>query len=224
MVKQLRLDLGRPAPRGREHFIASPTNADAVRAIDAWPAWRGRRLALVGPPGTGKSHLALDWALETGAVIVGETAPDLASLRGHPVLVDDADQRGDDELLFHLIDMAEQEGGGLLLTGRTPPSQWPCALPDLRSRLNALPVAELGEPDDAVLEGVLRKFFAQAHLRPNEDIYPYLLRRMERSAPAAREIVRRLDEAAEAQGRGVSRALAREVIEGAEEAGDLFER
>ena len=81
------------------------------------------------------------------------------------------------------------------------PRAWPADLPDLRSRLNALHVAELGAPDDAVLEGVLRKFFRERNIKPAEDVYPYLLRRIERSVPKAREIVARLDEAADAEER-----------------------
>lgn len=111
------------------------------------------------------------------------------------------------------MNMAEHGGGGLLLTGRSPPSSWPAALPDLRSRLNALTVAQIAEPDDAILEKILRKFFRERNIKPAEDVFPYLLRRMERSAPKALEMVRRLDEAADAEGRSVSRSLARQILE-----------
>ena len=148
------------------------------------------------------------------------SAPDLAT-DGRPVLVEDVDRGMDAEALFHLINRAGEVGGGLLLTARTPPALWPTALPDLRSRLNALPVAEIQEPDDAVLEGVLRKLFRERHIRPADDIFPYLLRRIERSIPQAREVVARLDEAGDAAGRPITRALAREVLEDVQ--GDLLD-
>ena len=88
-----------------------------------------------------------------------------------------------------------------MLTARTPPSQWPAALPDLRSRLNALLVAELHEPDDAVLEGALLKFFRERNIRPGDDLIPYLLRRIERSIPQAQAIVAQLDDAPHVSGR-----------------------
>src|SRR5690606_28096546 len=89
----------------------------------------------------------------------------------------------------------------------------PAALPDLRSRLNALPVALLGEPDDAVLQALLARFFQERHIRPSDDLLPYLVRRIERSVAAAREIVARLDEAAGEQNRAISKALARQLLE-----------
>ena len=204
----------------------SPSNADAVKALDAWPSWHGGCLALIGPEGAGKSHLALSWARTIGAAVIpAKGRVELGPLQGRPVLYEDADRDRTrrDEILFHLINMAGQPGGGLLLTGRTIPTGWPAALPDLRSRLNALPVAQIEEPDDVILESVLRKFFRERNIRPTEDVFPYLLRRIERSAPKALEMVKRLDEAADAEGRGVSRALAKQILEAEPPTLNLFE-
>lgn len=214
LSRQFRLKLDRTESFRREDFVVSPANAEAVKAVDAWPRWHASRLALVGPEGSGKSHLAASWAERTQAtVITPRSRVDLAALHGRAVLYEDADRSSREEMLFHLMNMAEQTGAGLLITGRTPPSGWSAALPDLRSRLNALPVGLIEAPDDAILESMLRKFFRERNIRPTEDVFPYLLRRMERSAPKAREMVQRLDEAADAEGRPVSRALARQILE-----------
>ena len=227
MARQLRLELRRPSSIRREDFIVSPTNADAVRAIDAWPAWFGGCLALIGPHGSGKSHLARAWADKVGAAVLaaadGSIAMDLAPLQGRPILIEDADSGVADETLFHLINMAAHEGGGLLLTALVAPQSWPAGLPDLRSRLNAMPVAELAPPDDLVLEGLLKLFFRERNITPSDDLIPYLLRRIERSSVSAREIVDRLDEAAVADHRPVSRALARQFFEIEDETLDIGE-
>lgn len=223
MARQLRLTLKRRVAQRREDYVVGPSNAAAVAALDAWPAWHGGCLALVGPEGVGKSHLAQAWAAMAGAVQLDREAPDIAAAAGRPALMEDVDRGVSEEALFHLINMAGREGGGLLLTARTAPASWPAALPDLRSRLNAMPVALIEEPDDVVLEAVLKRLFAERSIRPSDDIYPYLLRRMPRSATHARAIVRRLDEAADERQRPVSRALAREILgEGADNL-DLFD-
>lgn len=223
MARQLRLTLKRRVAHRREDYVVGPSNAAAVAALDAWPAWHAGCLALVGPEGVGKSHLAQTWAAQAGAVRLDREDPDVSAAAGRPALVEDVDQGVAEEALFHLINMAGREGGGLLLTARTPPASWPAALPDLRSRLNALPVGLIDEPDDVVLEAVLRRLFAERSIRPSDDIYPYLLRRMPRSAIHAREIVRRLDEAADERQRPVSRALAREILGDGADNLDLFD-
>ena len=224
MNRQLRLELRRPIPFRRKDFVVSPANAEAVRVPDG-RQWHAGCLALVGPEGSGKTHLARVWAKEAGAaVICGKAKLDLARLVGRPVLLEHADRAQDDELLFHLINMAGEDGGALLLTARTPPSAWPASLPDLRSRLNAMTVAELPAPDDVVLESVLRKLFRERNIEPGDDLIAYLLKRIERSGPAALAIVERLDEAAaEGEQRAVSRALARQFLEIDDETPDLFE-
>jgi chromosomal replication initiation ATPase DnaA len=223
MARQLRLTLKRHVAQRREDYVVGRSNGAAVADIDAWPAWRGGCLALVGPEGVGKSHLAEAWADKAGAVRLARENPDVSAAAGRPALVEDVDRGVSEEALFHLINMAAREGGGLLLTARTPPAGWATALPDLRSRLNALPVALIEEPDDLVLEAVLKRLFAERSIRPSDDIYPYLLRRMPRSATHAREIVRRLDEAADERQRPVSRALAREILGDGADNLDLFD-
>jgi chromosomal replication initiation ATPase DnaA len=214
LTAQFRLILEDAPNFSRSAFVVSPSNAAAVEAVDAWPAWLGGALALIGPAGSGKSHLAAAWAVRAKATVVSADigVEDLAALEG-PVLWEDADRTAHGETLFHLINIAARPGGALLATARTPPSQWGTDVPDLRSRLNALPVALLQEPDDAILTGALMKFFQERRIRPSEELLAYLVRRIERSIPKALEIVAKLDETASAYGRPVSRALARQVLE-----------
>jgi len=219
---QLSLNLEHRPSYARQAFVVSPSNADAVAALDAWPGWLGGALVLVGPAGSGKTHLAAGWAEQAGACTLPADfdEADLANLPG-PALVEDADRHPPGEALFHLINMAARPGGGLLITARIPPGQWPSDIPDLRSRLNALPVAQMYEPDDAVLSGVLAKFFQERNIRPSDDLLSYLVRRIERSAPRARDIVAKLDEVAARHSRSVSRGLAREILDGESQEEDL---
>jgi chromosomal replication initiation ATPase DnaA len=223
MARQLRLGLRRPTAHTRDSFVCGASNAEARTALDAWPRWPGGILVLVGPEGVGKTHLARAWAAVAKAATLDCATPDVAAAAGRPALLEDVDQGVDAEALFHLINQAAQDGASLLLTARLTPTAWPAELPDLRSRLNALMVAEIAPPDDDVLSGVLKKFFRERNIRPHDDVYPYLLRRMERSIPGAREIVRRLDETEDDQMRPVSRVLAREILEDGSENLDLFE-
>ena len=210
MSAQLRLSLERAPDHARAAFVVSESNALAVGTLDGWPDWRGGALALVGPPGSGKTHLAAIWAERVGAAAFPVDGVEMVG--EGPVLVEDADGRLPEETLFHLLNLAARPGGGLLLTSRLAPGQWPARLPDLRSRLNALPTAQIEEPDDTVLGAMLDKFFFERNIRPSAELLAYLIRRIERSAQSAQSVVARLDEAADATGRRVSRNLARMVL------------
>lgn len=220
---QLSLGLEAAPVLTREAFVVSASNEAAVRALDGFPDAVGGVLAIVGPRGSGKTHLLTAWAERTGAVLLsGEMAAlaDFGALQGRLVALDDA-AKADDETLFHLFNMAGEAGAGLVLAARQPPGVWEIELPDLRSRLNAVRVSLISEPDDAVLRGVLLRFFAQVSVKPSPDLLEYLIRRIDRSVPDARETVRRLIEAAAPTHRPVTRALAREVLETETKSGDL---
>jgi chromosomal replication initiation ATPase DnaA len=209
---QQRLALDQPRPRDRANFIASACNAEALALIDAWPKWPDRKLALVGPEGSGKTHLATLWADSVGAVVASaRTLTEAAIPPGRPILLEDVDAEAGDETLFHVLSRTDPDAS-LLLTARTPPRAWRTHLPDLRSRLNALMVADLQSPDDVVLGAMLDKYFRERNIVPPRSVIDYLLRRIERSAPAALAVVRRIDEAAAAEKRNITRELAREVL------------
>jgi chromosomal replication initiation ATPase DnaA len=218
---QMRLPLQRDLPEGAEGFVVSECNRAAVEALADWPNLIGGVMAIRGPAGCGKSRLAQVWAERVGAVAVhGAEAAliDPMELDGRPVLLDPA-READEETLFHLINLAQAPGGALLLVARSAPSSWPVALPDLRSRLDAVRTFPMGAPDDAVLAAMLEARFAERGIRPQRDVIPYLLRRIDRSAAAAEAVVGTLD----ALHRPVTRALARKALEGVDESGDLFD-
>ena len=89
---------------------------------------------------------------------------------------------------------------------------WPVELPDLRSRLKAATVVEIGEPDDELISQVIVKLFADRQLFVDEKLVAYIVARMERSLEAAQTLVERLDRLALARGSRITRTLAQEVL------------
>lgn len=219
MAEQLSFDLPTRAALGRGDFFVTPSNAVAMAMIENWPAWTGRKLALTGPEGAGKTHLAHVWAALCGARIVAAASlpgADIADLAQGHVAVEDvpliAGNRPAEEALFHLHNLVLAEGNALLLTGTPDPYHWALGLPDLASRMQGTGVARLGAPDDALLQALLAKLFADRQISPTPGALTYLARRIDRSHAAAREIVARLDQMAMATGREINRALAARAL------------
>ena len=214
--RQLALALSHSESFAREDFLEGPSNAAALALIDNWPDWPNRVMTLVGPHGSGKSHLAAIWAEETGARFLSMRNADIARLpsvlaTGALVIEDFSEGAFDDAALFHLLNLAKQEDAYVLLTAHTPPAGWSIALADLASRLRAIPVVTLSAPDDRLLRAVIVKLFADRQLSVDENLIAYLVARMERSFPAARSAVDRLDREAMRQKRPVNRTLAAEL-------------
>jgi chromosomal replication initiation ATPase DnaA len=215
--RQLVLALDHATSFAREDFLAGPSNAAALALIDRWPDWPDRVMALVGPEGSGKSHLASIWAEASGARVLGakllaHTDLPNAFATGALVLEDLAFSGLDERALFHLINFAREQTAFVLITSRSPLSTFPVTIRDLGSRLRAVPAVTLSAPDDALLRSLIVKFAADRQLSVDEALVNFLATRIERSFAAARAAVARLDEEAMRQHRPVTRALAAELF------------
>lgn len=219
-VQQLPLGLALPTSWAREDFLVAQGNQAALAMIERWPDWpeTGAQV-LHGPAGSGKTHLAHVWAELSGARLIGPadlTTAAVDALAQQPLALDDADGVADPAALFHLINLMRERRHALLLTGSRAPALWPYTLPDLMSRLKAMPSVGIEEPDDALLAAVLVKLFSDKQLNIGEGLIPYLLPRIERSFHAARHWAAALDAASLAENRAVTVALARRVLEQAQ--------
>lgn len=220
MIRQLAFELTPISCLRRADFFSSPANADALAMVDDWAHWPQGKLLLIGPSGSGKTHLAKIWADDTAARIV--PAADLADAdlpvlaQSRAIVVEDASeiagQSAAETALFHLHNMVHGKGH-LLITATAPPRDWGLRLADLLSRMQALAVAQLNPPDDALLSAVLIKLFSDRQITVPPNVIAFLLQRMDRSIAAAQHVVAALDSRALAAGRPVTRALAADLFD-----------
>ena len=217
VARQLVLDLAHGESFAREDFFEGESNGAALRLVERWPDWPAPALALVGPAGSGRSHLASVWAVQSGARVLAGRALHEAALPGAlatgALVLENIPAAGlNERTLFHLLNLLKEEGAWLLLTAAAAPARWNVALPDLASRLRAVPVVSLAPPDDALLRAVLVKLFADRQIAVDEALISFLVARMERSLGAAKALVSRLDREAMRLRRPVNRALAGELL------------
>jgi chromosomal replication initiation ATPase DnaA len=214
---QLVFDLPHRQARGVEDFLVSGSNSAAVEAIDRWPDWANPAMLVAGPPGSGKTHLAHLWAGRSQGQIVTAQALSEGSVetiaQSGALVVEDVDRGGlDERVLFHLLNLTREKGYALLLTSRQAAGELEIALPDLRSRIRALPMTVIEAPDEALLRAVLVKLFSDRQLEVEPHVVAYLALHMDRSMQAANRVVQEADRLALALQRRVSRTVASEAL------------
>ncbi len=208
--RQLVLPLPKRELLGRADFYVTDSNRAALEAVEAWPGWSGGMLAVIGPEGAGKSHLAALHAARSGASVFPAAADHL--------IVEDADRLvggAEDEALFHAFNRAVSGGGSILFTARLPLAGWRVGLPDLRTRLNTVVAVDLTPPDDALLAAVLMKLFSDRQIDPGRaaEVTTWLVPRMDRSLASARRTVEALDARSLAEKRRIDTRLAAELLQ-----------
>jgi len=213
---QLVLDLPHRPALEAEDFLVSQSNCAAADIVDRWPDWPLASVLVVGPARAGKTHLANVWRLKSGAAPLVASAlreADLQRAAGADLVLEDLHTGiADERILFHLLNLVREHKRSMLLTSRLPPGELQVRLPDLRSRLRALPLVTIDPPDPALLRAVLVKHFADRQLAVEPHVVTHIALHIEQSMEAAAAIVAEIDRAAMAARRKVTRALASEVL------------
>jgi chromosomal replication initiation ATPase DnaA len=212
---QLPLDLPVRAAMGAADFVVSGCNRDAVAWLDRWPDWPGAILAIYGPAGCGKTHLAHVWQTRSKALFLEAGLAGRLPEAGNLVL---DGVRLPEEDLFHLINHIRAERRTLLILDREAPARWTVGLKDLASRLAGIPAVVVDPPDDALLAALLVKHFNDRQIAIKADLIDYLTRRIDRSFAGAAAAVEALDRAALARGGPITVRLARTVLDGEKDA------
>ena len=178
-------------------LVMGACNADALRYLAHPASWPVRTAVLVGPPQSGRSLIGRIFARSSGGRVI------------------DGNASVDEDAMFHAWNAAQASGLPLLIIAADAPPAWGTALPDLRSRLAAVPVVRIGDPDDAYARDYIEAQFGQRGLVVGADVADFIVRRMHRSHATLAHIVAVLDAASLAQGRRIGKRLAGEVLRGA---------
>lgn len=215
--EQLVLALPHRPAQEAEDFLVSQSNAAAVDLVDSWPGWARPAALVVGPAGAGKSHLANVWRLRSAAGVIAAARLDEAAVRAFEVrralVVEDVDRGiGSEQVLFHLLNLARETGGSILLTSRVAPGEIEIGLPDLRSRLRALAPVLIEMPDESLIRSVLVKLFSDRQLVVEPHVVSYLALHMDRSMDVAGRVVAVCDRLSLAMQRKVTRAVAASAL------------
>ncbi len=203
-MSQIPLNLRPTSRQSFSNFHVSPGNQAAVTLLRARDRWPSAAVLILGPMGSGKTHLGQAW---------------LGKSEGE--FVDDA-HKVDETALFDAINRAlAGQIPGLVLASALPPTEWGVTMPDLNSRLNAMPTLTLAEHDEASLEPILRELFEQAGRVVGQDVVTFVLRQCERSVEALRDLVLELDIAAGSKKADITKAFVAKYLRNRSEI-DLF--
>ncbi len=217
LKRQLILNFEHRVALTGDDFLVSDSNREAVEWIDIWPNWPAPALVIIGPPGSGKTHLAAVFAIKSNARLVSlDELETIAANLSQDVIVEDMAgglSAEHEESFLHLYNVVKEAGHRMLITSRLAPGRWPMALPDLRSRLHAALTVEIGPPADTLISALLVKMFVDRQVHVSDDAIGYAVSRMERSFLAIRKLVATTDQLALREQKRITIALIKRALQ-----------
>lgn len=196
----------------------TPANARVIAALRDVDRWTQPALLLVGPKKSGLTTMAAAWAAEQRGIYVDvRSEQDLATLRpadlaADSVAIDNAEEVSDESWLLNELSAVKRVGGHILLTANRPPNEWSIRSPDLRSRLLATPIIQMGPPDESLMRARLKRAMLRFGLNLPAQVEDYLVVRLGLSYMAIEETVKVLAGAAGGR-RALTVPLARDALE-----------
>lgn len=185
----------------------------ALRNVSRWPY---HAFCLIGPFGSGVTTLASAWAEDREGNYLHASEfnrikhKDIDTLASKDVVIDDIDLLKKADGLLMLLSSVKRHDTHVLLTSHTVPSTWQFQSPDLNSRLQAAPIAEIPAPDEDLMRARLRRAFARSVLDLPQSVEDYLVTRLGLDYSQIEHSVERL---AGASGeRPLTIPLAREIL------------
>lgn len=208
-MHQLILDLNYVSSFAQKDFYMGKPNEIAYKWINAWPKWPKWGLVIYGGKGCGKTHLAYIWQNLSQALFLDPES--LQEKSGswyrlletkHRAVIIDFPEKFDllenaeyQKNLLHFINFLNENQGHLLICHRQAPINWvQITLNDLKSRLQAMMVIPVYQPDDEVFREILTKLSLERGIPLSNYHMNYLLKHSERSYKAAQDLIKCLDQ------------------------------
>ncbi|MBD5405446.1 hypothetical protein HDR59_02755 [bacterium] len=222
-MQQLPLMLEHRRLLGREDFLVSPCNIEAVEWIDLYPEWYGNQgIVVVGDKSAGKTHLSWLFSEKSNAKVYNmseireEIFSDIVPINS-ALVIDDIDLGiGDYELeesLFHIINYAMECNTKLFFTTTVVLTSLDFQLIDLKTRLLSFPVATIYTPDDDLLKALLVKQFMERGIVVDADVVEYIIKHIERNASSVKYLVERADLLSVSEKKKITIPFIKKIIE-----------
>ena len=138
-------------------------------------------LFLLGPPKSGKTHLAFIWQKKFNAIIYNNNIKQILENTSN-VIVDNIFNNINEEEIFHIINHCSSVNCKILITSNIKLNEYIFKLKDLSSRLKTFININIELPDDELLINLMTKLFHDKQIIvKNPEIFHYIIKRVHRS-------------------------------------------
>ena len=168
-----------------QDFYVSKNNFNAFKLIESWPQWPSRFINIFGPIGCGKTHLANILSSKINSLIISSQKIDENIINQFKtkecLIIDDFDNDIDENLLYSIINLANQDNKYLIISSPISLKKFKIKLKDLNSRFTSFIEVGIDLPTDDLVKVILTKNFSDKQITISKKNIDYILNNIDRS-------------------------------------------
>ena len=181
-----------------EDFYVSSSNYYAFKLITSWPKWEKNFLNICGEKYSGKTHLINIFLKKFKGIKIKANSFENKNLNEikiyENIILDDFDQNIDENLIYSLFNVIDQDNKYLIINSLTPINEMNFKLNDLKSRSKNCLVAKIDKPDDELMFALILKNFSDRQITIDKKLINFIIKRVDRSYDKIFEFIYKIDE------------------------------
>lgn len=184
-----------PSFKDSDYFV-SECNRQAYDNLFKWPKWDSKLINLVGPKGSGKSHLLEIFSIKNNFLKVNSLAEikkKLETIIKYDKLIMDDINQIDEKVFFSILDNYISNNKFLIISTIDSLLTYKFKLADLKSRITLFHKYEIYQPNDKMIYFLIQKFLSDRQIKIKKDLITHIIKKIDRSYNRIMKFIDQID-------------------------------
>ena len=181
-----------------QDFYVSKSNEFAFKLLNSWPKWEKNFVNLIGEKFSGKTHLINIFLEKFKGIKIEANEINNEFLKKikvfENIIIENFNDKIDENLLFTLINIVDQDNKYLILTSKTPLVDYSFNLKDLNSRFKNFLLCNIEKPGDDLMFALILKNLSDRQISIDKKLVDFIIKRIDRSYGKIFDFIYKIDE------------------------------
>src|SRR5210317_1184404 len=180
-----------------QDFYVSKSNEFAFKLLNSWPKWEKNFVNLIGENFSGKTHLVNIFLQKFKGIKIEASEINNEFLKKikifENIIIENFNDKIDENLLFTLINIVDQDNKYLILTSKTPIVHHSFNLKDLNSRSKNFLLCNIEKPGDDLMFALILKNLSDRQISIDKKLVDFIIKRIDRSYGKIFDFIYKID-------------------------------
>ena len=200
-----------------QDFYVSKSNEYSFSLLNSWPKWDKNFINLIGEKFSGKSHLINIFLEKNKGIKINSEDINNDFLQRikiyENIVVEDLTEKINENLLFTLINIIDQDNKYLILTSTIPIVDFKFKLNDLNSRSTNFILSQIEKPGDDLIYALILKNLSDRQISIDQKLIEFIIKRIDRTYGKISDFIYKIDEISLKRKKSIDFKIIKEALE-----------